>query len=336
METFSDEANLTESTDSAKPCFDWLKRFCRLGVANNTGGNGGLGSVRDLISSLVAEFVGTAILIGVGCCGAVMGIPGPITGELAMNATEAEICARPMPLPVISSMQPAFIFGFTVMAIIQMFGHVSQAHVNPSVTVCSVVVGMLTWQRAILYIIVQCLGAIFGFGVLKLITPCDLTTVPDLVNPNLGFCTTVPSRALSIFQILLAEGLATSILILTVCGAWDRRNANNIDSIPIKFGLTIVAVGLAFGPYTGPGLNPARSLGPAVWNNIWTMHWVYWVVPLTSSFLTSAFYRAVMWPADSDQSAAAAADAATTDEDGDPLTGVRSADGKADGATTRL
>ncbi|XP_071449185.1 aquaporin AQPAe.a-like isoform X2 [Hetaerina americana] len=317
-----------------------LKRVCRLGIANNTGGSTGLGNIRDLVASLVAEFVGTAILIGVGCCGAVVGIPGPITGDMPSNATEADYCARPMPIPVISSMQPAFIFGFTVMAIIQMFGHVSQAHVNPSVTVCAVVVGMISWPRAVLYVIVQCLGSIFGYGVLKLITPCDLLVAPDLVNPNLGFCTTVPSNALSIFQILLAEGLATSILIFTVCGAWDRRNANNMDSVPIKFGLTIVAVGLAFGPYTGPGLNPARSLGPAIWNNVWTRHWVYWVVPLTSAFLTSAFYRAVLWPADADSTSDAdalkAGGAGTSDEDADPLTGVRATDGKVDGATTRL
>ncbi|KAG8238604.1 hypothetical protein J437_LFUL018400 [Ladona fulva] len=155
-----------------------------------------------------------------------------------------------------------------------MFGHISQAHLNPAVTVTAVVLGMLTWPKAILYVITQCLGAVFGFGVLKLIIPCGLITSPPLVDPEIGFCTTVPSLALTSFQAILAEGIATAVLILVVCGVWDKRNANNTDSAPIKFGLTIAALAMGLGPFTGASMNPARSLGPAMWNHVWTRHWV--------------------------------------------------------------
>lgn len=314
-----------------------LKRACRLGVAGNKDGGNGLGNIRDLIAALVAEFIGTGLLVGVGCTGGVVGLPGPMTGEMLSKMNESSYCVLPERLPQVSSMQPALVFGLTVAAIIQMFGHISQAHLNPAVTVTAVVLGMMPWPKAILYCITQCLGAIFGFGVLKLITPCGLLTSAAVgIDPNIGFCTTVPSAGLSVFRAILAEGLATAVLVLVVCGVWDKRNAKFQDSAPIKFGLTIAALAMALGPYTGASMNPARTLGPAMWNNVWTRHWIYWLAPLGSALMTSYFYRAVLWPSTPIDDTMETKKGAGLEEDADPLTGVRSVDTKADGATTRL
>lgn len=59
--------------------------------------------------------------------------------------------------------------------------------------------------------------------------------------------------------------------------------------------MAIVALSLAGGTFTGASMNPARSLGPAIWNGEWTAHWIYWVAPLSASLLSSLFYRVVFF-----------------------------------------
>lgn len=60
-------------------------------------------------------------------------------------------------------------------------------------------------------------------------------------------------------------------------------------------GLTVGALSLAGGTATGTSMNPARTFGPAIWNEDWTAHWLYWVAPMSGAFLSSVFYRTVFW-----------------------------------------
>lgn len=59
--------------------------------------------------------------------------------------------------------------------------------------------------------------------------------------------------------------------------------------------MAIVALSLAGGTTTGASMNPARTLGPAIWTGEWKAHWIYWAAPLSASFLSSIFYRAVFF-----------------------------------------
>lgn len=79
--------------------------------------------------------------------------------------------------------------------------------------------------------------------------------------------------------------------MMVACAVWDNRNAKNTDSVPIRFGFTVTALALAFGPYTGCSMNPARSLAPAIWNNQWSHHWIYWFGPIGGSLLSSFMYK---------------------------------------------
>lgn len=92
-----------------------------------------------------------------------------------------------------------------------------------------------------MYFIAQALGAFMGFGLLKTITP------PEIFDPSngtaIGLCSTVPHPALTEFQALSIEFLATSVLVFTICGVWDPRNAKCIDSVPLRFGFAITAIG---------------------------------------------------------------------------------------------
>nr|CAD7404080.1 unnamed protein product [Timema cristinae] len=77
------------------------------------------------------------------------------------------------------------------------------------------------------------------------------------------------------------------------CSTWDARNRNRHDSTPLKFGFFVTAIVASEAPYTGAHMNPARSLGPALWSCKWDNHWIYWVGPIVGSILTTYTYKFV-------------------------------------------
>ena len=140
---------------------------------------------------------------------------------------------------------------------------------------------------AILYLVVQCIGACLGFFLLILLTPFEILDYYQ----NEGLCTTVPHESLTMSQVFLIEYCATSILIL-LCGAvWDPRNRHNSDSVPLKFAFAIAAIGFAAGKYTGGSMNPARSLAPAIWSGDFAFQWVkIYINSFILNFFIICFY----------------------------------------------
>uniref|UniRef100_A0A1B0D8I2 Uncharacterized protein n=1 Tax=Phlebotomus papatasi TaxID=29031 RepID=A0A1B0D8I2_PHLPP len=146
-------------------------------------------------------------------------------------------------------------------------------------------------RLAVFYVAGQLLGGFIGFGVLKLITPKHIWRPEDATGP--GVCTTVPHPDLSPFTAVTVEFIITSVLIFLCCGVWDSRNAKHHDSVPLRFGLTITGLALAGARFSGGSMNPARSLGPAIWNGDFEHHWIYWVGPLLAPLVVTPFYRIV-------------------------------------------
>lgn len=107
------------------------------------------------------------------------------------------------------------------------------------------------------------------------------------------FCVTNINPIVSTAQGLMIETMSTMILMILACAVWDRRNASNTDSTALKFGLAVTCLATVFGPYTGCSMNPARSFAPAIWNNSWSNHWIYWFGPISGSAVGAFFYRAV-------------------------------------------
>ncbi|XP_075213024.1 aquaporin-like isoform X3 [Lycorma delicatula] len=222
-------------------------------------------STWKLVEILIAEVVGTGCLMFFGC----MGLLGQTLPPL----------------------QGAIVFGMVVCTIIQIFGHISAAHLNPVVTVAAIILGKITPVTAVVYFVAEFVGAILGFGLLKIVTPCDLWLVSS--GNGTGVCSTIPVPSLNDAQSLALEFLATSFLILVVCSVWDARNADKADSTPLKFAVTITVISIIVGPLTGASMNPARTLAPALINGVWTKHWIYWVGPLSAGFLATVFYQLV-------------------------------------------
>lgn len=235
-------------------------------------------SMMDKVCIGAAELIGTGFLVFVGCMG----------------------CMSTMAPGGIPHAQISFTFGFAVMFAIQIFGHISGAHLNPAVTVAAVVLGYVPYLLAPIYVVAQVIGAVLGFALLKAVTPGKFFDAKEHFNAitnqtvrDYGVCSTIPNPEISSLQALAVEIMITLILILVCAGVWDHRNAKNTDSIPIRFGLTIAGLAMAGGPYTGASMNPARSFGPALLNGDWTQHWVYWLGPLLAAVVGAGGYKAL-------------------------------------------
>lgn len=209
--------------------------------------------------NIFSEFISTLMLVLLGCMGAL-----PIPGMNSVVYT---------PLG----------FGMVVMFNVQIFGHISGAYMNPAVTLATVIWGSVSLPLGIAYVIIQCLGATAGYGILNALVFMDLAAN--------GVCVSQTLSGQNVLQSLGIEIIITAALIFINCAIWDPVNKDKQDSASIKFGLTIVGLSLVAGPLTGASMNPARSLGPAIWTNIWTEHWIYWVGPFVGSTFAAVLYK---------------------------------------------
>ncbi|XP_060576036.1 aquaporin-4-like [Ruditapes philippinarum] len=167
----------------------------------------------------------------------------------------------------------AFTFGLMIAVCIQMFGHVSGGHMNPAVSIAMAVAMEITPSRALLYTIAQCAGGILGSLLLKGVTPPRL-------HGNLGL--TSLNNEISEGQGLVCEIVFTFILVMSIFGTNDPNRAL-FGSPALGIGFTVGVVHLAAIPFTGAGINPARSLASSAIStadNSFNNHWVYWVGPI--------------------------------------------------------
>lgn len=95
---------------------------------------------------------------------------------------------------------------------------------------------------AVIYFIAQLLGAFMGYGLLIVVTPADIFRPLGIDVPEL--CMTLPYKDVTPIQAVAIEYLSTSVLILICGGVWDPRNEKYQDSIPLKFGFAIMAIGI--------------------------------------------------------------------------------------------
>ncbi|XP_054006937.1 aquaporin AQPcic-like [Hylaeus anthracinus] len=226
----------------------------------------------DTLMIGLAEVIGTAILVFIGCTGCI--------GSMGFTPTVVQI---------------SLTFGLAVMIAIQCIGHISGAHINPAITLAALILGKKSLPMSVLYIAAQCFGSLIGYGLLKAMTPVELMYATTLDDAD-SFCMTEIHKGLSPLQGFVAETIATAILVFFACGLWDHRNSSNTDSAPIRFGLCVTVLCFVFIPYTGCSLNPARTLGPAIWNGYWSHHWIFWLAPFSGAVIASLLYRCLFLP----------------------------------------
>jgi aquaporin Z len=219
----------------------------------------------------VAELIGTFVLVLAGCGAAV--VAGSEIGYLGI----------------------AFAFGLAVLVMIYAIGPISGCHVNPAVTVGVLATGRMKAKDAVGYIIAQCIGAILGAGLLFVI----MSGLPgyDIAVDGLaqnGFGTSSPG-GFSMISALWAEVAFTAIFVLVILGATAKEAYNKFAGIAI--GLALVLVHLVLIPISNASVNPARSLGPAVFvgGEALNQMWLFVVAPIVGALIAALTWKALSY-----------------------------------------
>lgn len=199
-----------------------------------------------------AEFIGTFTIVLIGC-GAFATTPEGPTKSVAVNLA----------------------FGLAVTVMICALGHVSKAHFNPAVTLAFCVSRQFPLRCAIGYWLAQGAGAIAAALMISQIsTAANGATVPS-VQPVTA---------------ILIEALLTFLLMFVICSVSKDRRAPSHLSGPVIGGVVLMS-GLFAGPLTGNSLNPARSLGPALFAPTALPYlWIYIVGPCLGAMAAVMFH----------------------------------------------
>jgi len=219
------------------------------------------------MKKFVAEFLGTFVLVFMGCGSAVLA--GRYIGNVGIS----------------------FAFGLSVLAMAYAIGGISGCHINPAVSISMLVAGKMKAKDTVIYVIMQCVGAIVAAAVLYVIAlgmPGYTLTAGGL-GQN-GYDIASPYR-FSMRSGFIAEVLLTFIFLLVIFGSTSDKAPKGFAGISI--GLSLVLIHLVGIPITGTSVNPARSLGPAliVGGTALNQLWLFWAAPIIGGILAAAVWR---------------------------------------------
>ena len=228
-------------------------------------------------NKLLAEFFGTFWLVFGGCGSAVL--------AAKFIATEG---ATPINLGI-GLVGVALAFGLTVLTMAYAIGHISGCHLNPAVSVGLCVGGRFSAAELLPYIVVQIIGAIAGSSVLYVIASgqAGFSTAAGFAANGFGEHSPGHYSALAAF---VSETVLTFFFLIIILGATDKRAPQGFAPIAIGFGLTLIhLIGI---PVTNLSVNPARSMGPAVFVGGWALQqlWLFWVAPILGAILAGLIY----------------------------------------------
>lgn len=204
----------------------------------------------------VAEFLGTYILVLVG------------TGAMVINdVTNGGV----------SHVGIAICFGLVVSAMIYSFGELSGAHINPAVTLAFWASGDFPVKQVLPYLSFQFFGAIAASASLWLLFP-DMDTYGD----------TLPHGSHE--QSFILEVLLTFILMLVIFRVSNGSKETGVLA-GLIIGFVVLFEAMFAGPITGASMNPARSLGPAIFSGHFNTLYIYLAAPVMGSLLAVPFHK---------------------------------------------
>ena len=181
----------------------------------------------------------------------------------------------------------AIAFGLTVVAMAYTIGNISGCHINPAITFAVALSGRMSWKDACGYWVGQIVGGIVAGAILLLLT--KVVAAPDLTG---GLGTNGVANAGGGGGALLVEFIATFIFVLVVLGATDEKLGAGKPA-GLAIGLTLILVHLVCINLTGTSVNPARSLGPALFagGEALANVWVFFVAPLAGAALSALVWK---------------------------------------------
>lgn len=248
---------------------------------------------QGLGGELLAEFLGTFVLILLGCASvavAVASLPG--------SGRQTD------PFGPGNWLIIAFGWGFAVVFGVYVAGGVSGAHINPAVTLAFAVRRAFPWVKVVPYMIAQVVGAFVAAALVYSVYSWAI----DAFNAKAG---TARSESLDTFAIfatfpaeyyagswwgpLLDQIVGTAVLVLLIFALIDNRNTAPTANLgPFLIGMVVTVIGLTFGTNAGYAINPARDFGPRLWTYL--TGWGEIALPGTYDWFSNYFWIPIVGP----------------------------------------
>lgn len=226
-------------------------------------------------SKFSAEFLGTLVLVLMGCGSAVIAGANGTTGVGLLGIS--------------------FAFGLSVVAMAYAIGHISGCHINPAISIGMVVTGRMKASEAVYYIVAQILGGIAGAFILMLIASGkpEYSLAANGLGQN-GYEAFSPQHY-NLQAGLIAEVVLTFIFLLVIFGSTSTKNING-GFAGLAIGLSLVLIHIVGIPVTGVSVNPARSIGPAilVGGQALSQVWLFIVAPIVGAVLSGIVWKTIL------------------------------------------
>jgi aquaporin Z len=219
-----------------------------------------------MIKKYLAECIGTAVLVFMGCGSAVFLGADAAGGHLAV----------------------ALAFGLSIVAMAYVIGNVSGCHINPAVSLAVFIDGRISAKDFAGYVVSQVIGGILGAAILNAVL--GLSGATDLTG---GLGVNLAAGAGGIGGAFLVEVILTFIFLLTILGVTADSSKGSVAGIVI--GLTLAFVHIVGIPLTGTSVNPARSIGPALFTGGAALQdlWIFIAAPLIGAALAALVYKVI-------------------------------------------
>lgn len=217
----------------------------------------------------LSEMIGTMVLVLMGCGSAVFS--GGIANTVGAGT---------------GTLGVALAFGLSVIAMAYSIGKISGCHINPAITLGVWLSNRMSGKDAGMYMLFQVLGAVIGSSLLFLLVSTGTHEGPTATGSN-GFADGMMAQA------FIAETVFTFIFVLVVLGVTSKGAENNLAGLAI--GLTLVLVHIVCIPITGTSVNPARSIGPAIFQGgeALTQLWLFIVAPFLGAAIAAFTWKAL-------------------------------------------
>ena len=227
-------------------------------------------------SKYIAELLGTMVLVLMGCGSAVIAGADGTTGVGLLGIS--------------------FAFGLSVVSMAYAIGPITGCHINPAISVAMTVAGKLSVKDLAGYVVSQIIGAIIGAGILYLIisNKAGFTDIGAWGLGSNGFGAGYLGEY-SLVAAFVAETVFTFIFLLVIFGSTSGQNANG-GFAGLAIGLSLVLIHIVGIKVTGVSVNPARSIGPAIFagGEALAQLWLFVVAPIIGGVLAAIVWKNIL------------------------------------------
>ena len=224
----------------------------------------------------LAELVGTFVLTFLGC-GAAVALGCHASNTAAIVGT-------------------AFAFGLAVVAMAYTIGGISGCHINPAITLGVFLSGRMDAKDCAMYIVFQIIGAILAAAVLfGILATADPSAVIMTATGDITTATGANACSYGTVNGLIVEIVLTMLFVLVVLGATAKTNGATNNFAGLAIGLSLILIHLVGIHFTGTSVNPARSIGPALFQGGKALAdlWVFIVGPLVGGALAACIWKII-------------------------------------------